>query len=94
MWGSRMEVLTPGRIVWYENDGRGGFRYSLPAIVTVTTRNENVEAARAGGIPLLESPYHVHLRVFSPGEPYTEHNVAYDSARGPRSWSWPDRFSS
>lgn len=86
-----VQLPTPGRVVWYENDGRGGFRYYLPAIVSVTTDNENKDAAQSGGIPLLESPTHVHLRVFSPGEPYTEHNVAYDPEGGARSWRWPKR---
>jgi len=60
---------TPGRIVWYQTDGRNGLDYFLPAIVTVT------EASHPGDYPdgtpnslgVPSSPLHVHLTVFTPG---------------------------
>lgn len=82
---------TPGRIVWYQTDERGGKRYYLPAIVSVTEQNLNQYGVEEGEILGLQSPWHVHLYVFSPGVPYAEQNVPYDPQGTPRTWRWPER---
>lgn len=83
---------TPGRIVWYQTDGRGGLDYFLPAMV-VATRDDNqvVEGFERAGIPVLTEAFNVHLRVYSPGEDYVEHDVPWDPAGSYRSWRWPTR---
>lgn len=77
---------TPGRVVHYQTDGRGGLRYILPAMIVVTEENH------AEGSPL-EAPagWTVHLRVFSPGVDYAELSVPYDDSDepAPRTWHWP-----
>lgn len=83
-------IPTPGRIVWYQTDGRN-FDYWLPAMVTVTLDNQNIEGFNAAGIPVLESEMEVHLSVYSPGEGYVEHSVPYDPDGGRRTWRWPER---
>lgn len=76
---------TPGRVVWYQTDGRGGLRYILPAMVVVTDDNyaEGPLERPAAGT--------VHLRIFSPGVDYVELSVPYDGSDEPvpRSWRWP-----
>lgn len=82
---------VPGRMVRYQTDGRGGLNYFLPAIVTVT-RRENLqrEGVDRGDIEDLDSDLHVHLTVFTPGAQgvYTEQNVPHDRDGSPRSWRW------
>lgn len=84
------QLPTPGRIVWYQTDGRN-FDYYLPAVVTITVDNQNIEGLNEAGIPIVESPDEVHLRVFSPGEDYVEYGVPFDPDGGRRTWRWPER---
>jgi hypothetical protein len=60
---------TPGRIVWYQTDGRNGLDYILPAIVTVTRRSHpgDYPDGKPNSLPVPTTPYHVHLTVFTPG---------------------------
>lgn len=81
---------TPGRIVWYQTDGRN-FDYYLPALVNITTDNLVDEAVNQGLIPALSGPFHVHLWVPGGKASYYEFDVPYDSGGSPRSWRWPDR---
>ena len=87
-----VRVPTPGRIVWYQTDGRN-FDYWLPAIVNVTVDNQHVEGLEQAGIPILalDHPLTVHLEVSSPGENYKEYAVPYDADGGRRTWRWPER---
>jgi hypothetical protein len=55
---------TIGRIVIFRS--RTG-SYSVPAIVTATADTLNPDGVAAGHVPPLESPWHVHLTVFTPG---------------------------
>jgi hypothetical protein len=80
---------TPGDTVWYQTDRRGGHDYWLPATVVVTVHNQNPEGLTAAGIPTLTNPYHVHLRIHSPGNDYTEHDVPWNPDSQPRTWRWP-----
>lgn len=82
------QPVMPGRIVWYQTDGRN-FDYFLPAVISVTVDNQNIEGFEAAGIPVLDDPSLVHLRVFSPGTDYVEYAVPFDSEGGRRSWRWP-----
>lgn len=81
---------TPGRIVWYQNDGRN-YSYYLPALVVVTTDNLVREAVAAGVIPDLSSAAHVHLWVPGGLEAYREFDVPFDGGGKPRSWRYPDQ---
>jgi len=79
-----------GRIVHYVSDGRSGFTYELPAIVTCTQDSYNPDERNQLVMP--ESDHTIHLSVFSPGEtPYSELNVPYDETKKPRTWHWPER---
>lgn len=90
---------TPGRIVWYQTDGRN-YDYYVPAIVRITTANLVPEAVKDGVIEDLDSDMHVHLFVLGGHEPYPEMNVPFDgedyemadgSVRNRRrTWRWPD----
>lgn len=84
------EIPTPGSIVWYQTDERGGKSYYLPAIVSVTMANLNPQGVEEGGLEGLDSRLHVHLNVQSPGVSYVEQNVPYDADGAPRTWRWPD----
>lgn len=57
---------TIGRIVIYRS--RTG-SYSVPAIVTATQATLNPDGVAAGHVPALSSIGHVHLTVFTPGQP-------------------------
>lgn len=95
-------IPTIGRIVHYQTDGRGGYRYSLPAMVVRTRSSTDPKAVEAGHVADLADDYTVDLLVFScAGESYGENGVPYapavakDAGRdeyGPaRSWRWPPR---
>lgn len=62
-------VPTPGRIVWYQTDGRNGLDYHLPAMVTVTQGSHpgNYPDGTPNSLEVPTSPTHVHLTVFTPG---------------------------
>lgn len=89
-------IPTIGRIVLYETDGRGGYRYALPAIITRTRTSTDPRAVADGKVAELPDDLTVDLFVFScGGESYGENAVPYsDSADGegaPRTWRWPPR---
>jgi hypothetical protein len=69
---------TPGRIVWYQTDGRNGLEYFLPAMVTVTKGSHpgDYPDGRSNPLPVPSSDLHVHLTVFTPGGFGTEVHVA------------------
>jgi hypothetical protein len=60
---------TPGRIVWYQTDGRNDLDYFLPAIITVTRDSHpgDYPDGTPNSLPVPESSEHVHLTVFTPG---------------------------
>lgn len=96
---------TIGRIVLYQTDGRGGYRYSLPAMVVRTRASTDMKACDDGHVKMLPDTLTVDLLVFScDGEscgenavPYGEANEGGTTADGPfeygppRSWRWPPR---
>jgi hypothetical protein len=65
----RLQLPSPGRIVWYQTDGRNGLHYFLPAIVTATRDSHpgDYPDGKANSLPVPSSDYHVHLTVFTPG---------------------------
>lgn len=84
---------TIGRIVLYNTDGRGGYRYSLPAIVVRTAESTDPKAIEDGKVKALTGGA-VDLLVFScGGESYGEDAVpeATVSSDQPRTWRWPPR---
>lgn len=95
-------ITTIGRIVLYQTDGRGGYRYSLPAIIVRTRASTDPKAVEDGKVAALPDDTTVDLLVFScAGESYGENAVPYEPAvakdigrdeHGPaRSWRWPPR---
>lgn len=92
-------VPTIGRIVLYQTDGRGGYRYSLPAIIVRTRASTDPKAVADGKVRELPDDMTVDLLVFScGGESYGENavppiceNVGNDGHGAPRSWRWPPR---
>jgi hypothetical protein len=86
---------TIGRIVLYRS---ATGNYTCPAVVTATEDTLWPEGVARGDVPGLDSPLHVHLQVFTPGDlgAYTEHNVPNSGVAArtideqpPRSWAWP-----
>ena len=61
-----MSGLGLGRFVIYRS--RTG-SYSVPAVITCTTRSLNPAGVESGNLPPLSSDEHVHLTVFTPGKP-------------------------
>lgn len=100
-------VPTIGRIVHYQTDGRGGYRYSLPAMIVRTRATTDPRAVADGKVVELPDTMTVDLLVFScGGESYGESAVPYaaavfggDTGDGPfehgpeRTWRWPPRAS-
>lgn len=43
--------------------------YTVPAVISCTTRSLNPAGVQAGNLPPLSSDNHVHLTVFTPGKP-------------------------
>lgn len=94
---------TIGRIVHYQTDGRGGYRYSLPAMVVRTRASTDPKAVEDGHVAALPDDTTVDLLVFScDGESYGENAVPYHEANmadssstemygPPRSWRWPPK---
>jgi hypothetical protein len=78
---------TVGRIVHHR--GKLGYQVVRPAIVVVDVNTLDPRGVEAGAIPGLDSPEHVHLRVFAVEGEFTEYNVAPGTAPG--EWSWPPR---
>lgn len=100
-------IPTIGRIVLYQTDGRGGYRYSLPAMIVRTRASTDMKACDDGQVKMLPDADTVDLMVFSvDGESYGENAVPYGEAieggNGPdgpyeygptRSWRWPPRVA-
>lgn len=93
---------TIGRIVHYQTDGRGGYCYSLPAMIVRTRSSTDPRAVADGKVAALPDDTTVDLMVFSvDGEKYGENAVPYAEANarfagrdecGPaRTWRWPPR---
>lgn len=89
---------TIGRIVLYQTDGRGGYRYSLPAMIVRTRASTDPKAVKHGKVAELPDDTTVDLLVYScGGESYGENAVpldVHDSVDGqgsPRTWRWPPR---
>ena len=85
---------TIGRIVQYR--GRQGYQALRAAIVTATVDTLDPRGVEAGDVPALDSPDHVHLWVFTPGDKggFAEYNVPPDPEPGmcrPGMWQWPTR---
>jgi hypothetical protein len=76
---------TPGRIVWYQTDGRNGLDYFLPAMVTVTRASHpgDYPDGKPNSLPVPSSDLHVHLTVFTPGG----FGSVYRSDEGEQGWS-------
>lgn len=81
-----LNLVRPGRMVYYQNDERGGFGYYVPAVISVTRQNLEPEAVQHGLIEDLDSALHVHLLVLAPGGVYPERNVPYNRKAKPRTW--------
>lgn len=60
---------TPGRIVWYQTDGRNGLDYILPAMVTVTRSSHpgDYPDGSTNPLPVPVDDLYVHLTILSPG---------------------------
>lgn len=65
----RSELPKIGQMVIYRTDGRNGLEYDLPAMVTVTRESHpgNYPDGSQNPLPVPETPWHVHLTVFTPG---------------------------
>ncbi len=85
--------MTPvtGQIVRYR--GKMGLLAMRAAIVTADVDTLDLRGVASGEVPGLDSPQHVHLWVFTPGEKggFAEFNVA--PGNSPGQWSWPPRVS-
>ena len=91
-------IPTIGRTVLYQTDGRGGYRYSLPAVIVRTRASTDPKAVAAGQVAELPDDNTVDLFVMSVGgESYGENAVPLsagvdnDGHGAPRSWRWPQR---
>lgn len=96
-------IPTIGRIVHYQTDERGGFRYCLPAMIVRTRSSTDTRAVEAGHVAALPDETTVDLLVFScGGESYGENGVPYSEDEHfdglapypngkPRTWRWPPR---
>ena len=95
-----MSLPTIGRIVLYQTDGRGGYRYSLPAMIVRTRSSTDPKAVADGHVAELPDDSTVDLLVFScGGESYGENGVPYsdivsnDGSSERRTWRWPPRVA-
>lgn len=89
-------IPTIGRIVLYQTDGRGGYRYSLPAMIVRTRSSTDPKAVADRKVAELPDLMTVDLLVFScGGESYGENGVPYcdivsnDGVSERRTWRWP-----
>lgn len=78
---------TPGRIVWYQTDGRNGLDYYLPAMVTVTRTSHpgDYPDGKPNSLPVPSSELHVHLTVLTPGGFGSEYVTVTESGD---EWTW------
>jgi hypothetical protein len=79
-----MNPIT-GDIVRYR--GKHGLQAMRAAIVTADVRTLDPRGVESGDVPALDSPKHVHLWVYTPGESggFTEYNIG--PGDGPGEWS-------
>lgn len=65
----QVQLPTPGRIVWYQTDGRNGLDYYLPAMVTVTRDSHpgDYPDGTPNSLAVPSSDTHAHLTVQTPG---------------------------
>ncbi|GGK90328.1 hypothetical protein Ppa06_58130 [Planomonospora parontospora subsp. parontospora] len=85
-----MQRPATGRIVRYR--GKQGLHALRAAIVTADVETLDPEGVRVGALPGLDSEFHVHLWVFSPGHArggFAEFNVG--PGQTPGTWHWPER---
>jgi hypothetical protein len=78
-------IPITGDIVRYR--GKLGFQAMRSAIVTADMCTLDPRGVEAGDVPSLDSPKHVHLWVFTPGESggFAEFNIG--PGEGPGQWS-------
>lgn len=98
-----LEIHPPtlGRMVHYR--GKQGLLAPRAAVVTATVDSLDPRGVASGEVPALDSPEHVHLWVFTPGEKggFAEYNVPHGEAADgreptadtipPGTWCWPPR---
>jgi hypothetical protein len=81
------------RMVQYR--GKEGLQALRAAVIAATVDTLDPRGVEAGDVPALDSPNHVHLVVFTPGESghFTEYNVPLDEPGmcRPGTWQWPTR---
>ncbi|TMR99522.1 hypothetical protein [Nonomuraea basaltis] len=86
-----MDRPTTCQIVRYR--GTQGLHAVRAAIVTADVDTLDPEGVRVGAVPPLDSAFHVHLWVFTPGAlgGFHECNVPPGTAPGtaPGTWHWP-----
>ncbi|TDD11858.1 hypothetical protein [Nonomuraea diastatica] len=82
-----MERPTTGRIVRYR--GKQGLHAVRAAIVTADVDTLDPEGVRVGAVPPLDSPFHVHLWVFTPGARGGFHEYNVPPGDPPGTWHWP-----
>ena len=85
-----MEIPATGSMVRYR--GKQGFNAVRAAVVTCDTTTLDPRGVSVGVVPPLDSDFHVHLCVFSPGHArggWHEYNVG--PGDGPGEWHWPER---
>ncbi|GAB2918621.1 hypothetical protein ACFMQL_20500 [Nonomuraea fastidiosa] len=82
-----MERPTTGRIVRYR--GKQGLHAVRAAIVTADVDTLDPAGVRVGAIPPLDSPFHVHLWVFTPGAAGGRHEYNVPPGDEPGTWHWP-----
>jgi hypothetical protein len=84
-----MERPTTCRIVRYR--GKQGLHAIRAAIVTADVDTLDPEGVRIGAVPPLDSPLHVHLWVFTPGQQGGFHEYNVPPGDKPGCWRWPPR---
>ncbi|MEU6783397.1 hypothetical protein ABZ912_29735 [Nonomuraea angiospora] len=84
-----MERPVTGRIVRYR--GKQGLHAVRAAIVTADVETLDPEGVRLGAVPPLDSAFHVHLWVFTPGAVGGFHEYNVSPGGEPGTWHWPAR---
>ncbi|WP_440063799.1 hypothetical protein [Streptosporangium sp. OZ121] len=80
---------TTGRIVRYR--GKHGLHAIRAAIVTADVHTLDPEGVAVGAVPKLDSEFHVHLWVFTPGQMGGFHEFNVRPGTEPGTWHWPER---
>jgi hypothetical protein len=90
---ARNLAVVLGEVVQYR--GKQGHQALRAAIVAATVDTLDPRGVESGEVPALDSPEHVHLVVFTPGERgwFPEFNVpqAEPGMCPPGTWQWPTR---